>query len=80
MMITKDKLTGIILAGGKSSRMGKDKATLKLGNITFIEHIIDVMTPFTEEIIIISDNKEHDKFNIIREEDFIKESGPLSGL
>ena len=79
-MDTKTKISGIILAGGKSSRMGKDKASLKLGDTTFIEHIIDIMTPFVEEIIIISDNKKHDRFNIRREEDFLKDSGPLSGL
>lgn len=79
-MITKNNITGIILAGGKSSRMGRDKAQLTLNNSTFLESIISVLKPYVNELIIISDNKEHDKFKIRREEDIIKNSGPLSGL
>lgn len=33
--------TGIILAGGKSSRMGTNKALLKVEGITVIERIIE---------------------------------------
>jgi len=79
-MIIKNPITGIILSGGKSSRMGSDKALLKLNNSTFVETIITTIQPFVDELIIISDNPEHDKFNIRREEDFIKDSGPLAGL
>jgi len=79
-MLNKNNITGIILAGGKSSRMGSDKALLKINNTTFIEKIIDVMQPYVDEIIIISNNSNHDRFNIRREEDFIKEAGPLAGL
>jgi len=79
-MLNKNNITGIILAGGKSSRMGSDKALLKINNTTFIEKIIDVMQPYVDEIIIISDNSNHDRFNIRREEDFIKDAGPLAGL
>ena len=79
-MINKKPITGIILSGGKSSRMGSDKALLKLNNSTFIESIIATIQPFVDELIIISDNPEHDKFNIRREEDFIKDAGPLAGL
>ena len=79
-MINKKPITGIILSGGKSSRMGSDKALLKLNNSTFIETIITTIQPFVDELIIISDNPEHDKFNIRREEDFIKNAGPLAGL
>ena len=39
-MISKNNITGIILAGGKSSRMGTDKAILLLKEKTFIQHII----------------------------------------
>jgi len=79
-MLNKNNITGIILAGGKSSRMGSDKALLKINNTTFIEKIIEVMQPYVDEIIIISNNSNHDRFNIRREEDFIKEAGPLAGL
>lgn len=34
-------MKAIILAGGKSSRMGQDKASMILGGKTLIQHIID---------------------------------------
>lgn len=79
-MSDKKNITGIILAGGKSSRMGSDKASLQLNESSFVERIINVMKPFVDEIVLISDHPEHDKFNLKREEDFIKDSGPLGGL
>lgn len=73
-------ITGIILAGGKSSRMGTDKGFVILKNKPFVQHIIDTLTPLVNDIIIVSDNPDYDKFNIKRVEDIIKESGPLAGL
>ena len=37
-------ITGIILAGGKSTRMGENKALLEINGITVIEHIKNLMT------------------------------------
>lgn len=79
-MIGKNNITGIILAGGKSSRMGTDKATLLLKEKTFIQHIIEAMKPLVNNIVIVSDNPNHDEFEIGRIEDVIKDAGPLAGL
>jgi len=45
-------LTGIILAGGKSLRIGKKKAFLKIGNKTFLDILINKLMPLVSEIII----------------------------
>lgn len=79
-MINKSNITGIILAGGKSSRMGTDKGTLVLNKKTFIQHIIEAMEPLVNNIIIVSDNPNHSEFNIKRVEDSIKNAGPLAGI
>ena len=73
-------ITGIVLAGGKSSRMGSDKGLLKIDDTTFIERIIEAMKPLVNQIIIVSNNPEYDQFGYTRIEDDIKDSGPLAGL
>ncbi len=79
-MIGKKHITGIILAGGKSSRIGSDKGFLLLNNKTFIQHIIEAMQPLVNEIIIVSNNADYDIFNLKRVNDLIKDAGPLAGV
>jgi len=70
----------IILAGGKSSRMGTDKGLLMLNNKPMIGYIIETLLQITNDIIIVSNNNEYAKFNIPIYTDLIKESGPLAGI
>ncbi|MBT8272319.1 MAG: molybdenum cofactor guanylyltransferase [Bacteroidia bacterium] len=79
-MKTKHNITGIILAGGKSSRMGTDKGLMLLHGKTFIEHIIQALKPTVDEIIIVANNDEYDRFGETRIDDLIQDSGPLAGL
>lgn len=79
-MINRKDITGIFLAGGKSSRMGTDKGFLKLNDKTFIEYSLAAMKPLVSQIMIVSNNTDYDKFNLKRVEDFINDAGPLAGL
>ena len=79
-MIEKRNITGIILAGGKSSRMGSDKGFINLNSKPFIVHIIEALKPLVNTIIIVSDNTDYDKFGYQRVNDIIKNYGPISGL
>lgn len=79
-MVDKKDITGIILAGGKSSRMGTDKGFLKLNGKTFIEYSIEAIKPLVSQIMIVSNNPDYDVFNIKRVDDIIKDSGPLAGI
>jgi len=76
----KQNITGIILAGGKSSRMGTDKGFLLLNHKPFVEYSIEALKPFTSEILIISDYSEYDKFGLKRITDITKNAGPVAGI
>lgn len=56
-MLAPTDLTGIVLAGGKSLRMGTDKAFLELDGKLFIAHILETVQPCTEDIFVVSDNQ-----------------------
>lgn len=79
-MSSERNITGIILAGGKSLRMGAEKGLLNLEGKPFVQHIIEALGPLTEEIIIVSSNAEYDALGVKRVEDIIKEAGPIAGL
>lgn len=79
-MVTKENISGIILAGGKSSRMGSDKGLLLLNEKPFIQYSIEALRPLVSEIIIVSDDLLYNKFGIKRINDKIKDAGPVSGI
>ena len=80
MMVDRKIITGIILSGGKSSRMGSDKGFMKYNGKAFIQHSIDALNPLVTEIIIVSNNADYDVFGLKRIEDIMKNAGPLAGL
>jgi molybdopterin-guanine dinucleotide biosynthesis protein A len=47
-------ITGIILAGGKSLRFGRNKATEKIAGMTLVERVIDHLSSITHEIILVT--------------------------
>ncbi len=49
----KRKIESIILAAGKSARMGRDKALLKSNNKTHIILILEKLLPFSENVYIV---------------------------
>src|SRR5690554_2437231 len=75
------KVTAIILAGGKSSRMGTDKGLVLLNRKPIIQHIIEaVQKTEINDILIISNNLAYKQFGLPVYSDIIKESGPLGGI
>jgi molybdopterin-guanine dinucleotide biosynthesis protein A len=53
----KTDITGIILAGGRSSRMGTDKAFTKIGDKTLIENTCGLLKKYCIEILISANKK-----------------------
>lgn len=45
-------MTAIVLAGGRGSRMKADKAGLAVGGRTLLEHVVDQLEPYYDEILV----------------------------
>src|ERR1044071_7682123 len=49
------RVTGVIQAGGKSTRMGGEpKALLQLGGRRIIERVLDALTPVVDDVLIVT--------------------------
>lgn len=79
-MIEKKHITGIVLAGGKSRRMGTEKGLVMYHGQTFIQYSLEALKPLVGEILIASDNDVYDQFEVKRVTDLFKDAGPLAGL
>lgn len=69
-----------ILCGGKSSRMGEDKATKKLFETTMLEIITDECKKVFEYVYLVSSNKIHEHYNFEIVKDIYENIGPLGGI
>ena len=72
--------TGIVLAGGKSSRMGADKALMLHEGRTLLEKAIALLRPHAREVLVIGDPAKYaDHWDHVHPDDAPGE-GPLRGL
>lgn len=77
--IIKTEYTAVILAGGKSSRMGDNKAFLKWNGSTFLQHSMFRMKQLGIEKILVSGNfDDTDGIRFIK--DVYPDRGPLGGM
>lgn len=75
------QVNGIILAGGRSSRMGRNKALLPLMGQIMVERIRQAMLPVVKEVILVSNEPEcYPDWQGPLVSDIIPRRGPLSGI
>lgn len=78
------EMTGAILAGGRSSRMGRDKALLRFGNATLVEHLVRIATSvFAETLVIVNDRSKLEGLALHGAQaygDLEKDRGPMGGV
>jgi molybdopterin-guanine dinucleotide biosynthesis protein A len=71
--------TLLILAGGHSRRMGKDKASLAAGEISLVEHLTRRLSPVVDEILVAG-GPQRLLADIRRVPDRFAGMGPLAGM
>ena len=75
------KATGLILAGGKSSRMGQDKSLLPFAGETMLQRAVAELRPEVEEILIVGNQQKKYGIPDTREiADIFPGMGPLAGI
>lgn len=73
--------TGIILVGGKSSRMGRNKALLPFDGKKVIERIVEKMQMITDHLLLVTNTfKEYEFLNLPMVADKYKGLGPMAGI
>jgi molybdopterin-guanine dinucleotide biosynthesis protein A len=74
-------ITGIILAGGKSSRMGQNKSLMQIDGVTLIERTVHLMKELFP-ILLLSTNSplEYEFLKLEMVSDVVSNVGPLAGI
>jgi molybdopterin-guanine dinucleotide biosynthesis protein A len=76
-----EEVTGVILAGGKSTRYGTNKAFAEVQGVRLIERTIRVMGSVCPRLLLVTNTPaEYAYLQLPMVEDLIKGLGPLGGI
>lgn len=80
--MTEPRVSAIVLAGGRSSRFGRDKLAEPLGGRALLDHAIAAVSPLARETIVVArpDEPPHVPLGTILVHDPSPFEGPLVGL
>lgn len=81
MISTIPELNGLVLSGGKSTRMGRDKGALVYHGVTQRKYLYQMLLPYCKEVYIScrSEQREYtDELPVI--EDAVEGTGPVTGI
>ncbi len=74
-------VSGVVLAGGKSSRYGRNKALVDVDGMPLVSRVLRVIEPLFSSVLLITNTPEIYAFlNLPMIEDKIKGLGPLGGI
>lgn len=74
------KVAGFVLAGGRSVRMGRDKALLPFAGVTLIEHVAAQMREAAGSVTIVGHPERYRSLGLPAIEEDFAGCGPLSGI
>jgi molybdopterin-guanine dinucleotide biosynthesis protein A len=73
------ELTGFLLAGGRSGRMGRDKAFVSFQGRTLLDRALSTLRTVTPEIVVVGPRDKFVAFGTVVE-DVFPGAGPLAGI
>jgi molybdopterin-guanine dinucleotide biosynthesis protein A len=74
------EVTGLLMAGGKSRRIGTDKGLLLYQGKTLFERAVQTLAQCCNPILISASAANYDYFGYRRVTDYINGAGPIGGL
>src|SRR5215470_7625949 len=81
MSSTPQPITGVILAGGKSSRMGQNKALMALGGQRLVDRVVTVMRSVFDDLLMVTNTPEvYAELGVPMVRDVWSEKGSLGGI
>ena len=73
-------LTGAILSGGESSRMGTDKGLIRYKDKYLVEYGIEILKQLCKQVYIGTKNIKYEIFNLPLLPDEYPNLGPIGGI
>ena len=81
MSAVQQTITGVILAGGKSSRMGQNKALMALGGKRLVDRVVAVMRSVFDALLMVTNTPEvYADLGVPMVQDVWPEKGSLGGI
>jgi molybdenum cofactor guanylyltransferase len=74
------KIAGYVLAGGGSTRFGRDKALVEVGGRPMLERMVELLRRVAKEVKIVAAPNKYAKFGVTMVEDQWPGEGPLGGI
>ncbi len=79
-MDLKTNVSGLVLAGGRSSRMGQDKGLINFRGAALVEYAINALRPYCSEVLLSANSDIYKRFNLKVLKDSYIDYGPLAGI
>lgn len=73
-------LSGVVLTGGKSRRMGTDKALITVAGQTILERTLAILSTLSNDVMVVGSRAEYHGLGVPVHEDMYPETGPLGGI
>jgi molybdopterin-guanine dinucleotide biosynthesis protein A len=72
-------IPGVVLAGGRSSRMGRDKAGVMLGGRSLLDHALSRLSPQTVSVAVNADRADGHRLPVVSDR-IAGKAGPMAGI